>query len=138
MKLLSFFLFIISASACVAQPTNVKPSTDELDCTTISISPQLDKCIHKKMLSSNARLLAEMGSFEKRANQLYAPDPALGKELIDKVRNAQDAWLSFREKNCSVEAFEIQVGTPAYITTVNNCIILMNAERIKVLKELLQ
>ena len=79
-----------------------------------------------------------MGSFEKRANQLYAPDPALGKELIDKVRNAQDAWLSFREKNCSVEAFEIQVGTPAYITTVNNCIILMNAERIKVLKKLLQ
>ena len=138
MKLLSFFLFIISASACVAQPTNVKPSTDELDCTSISISPQLDKCIHKKMLSSNARLLAEMGSFEKRANQLYAPDPALGKELIDKVRNAQDAWLSFREKNCSVEAFEIQVGTPAYITTVNNCIILMNAERIKVLKKLLQ
>lgn len=137
MKLLSVFLFIISASACVAEPTNIKSSTDKLDCTTISISPQLDECIDKQMLSSNARLLAEMGHFEKRAKLVYAPDPALGKELIDKVRNAQDAWLSFREKNCSVEAFEIQVGTPAYITTVNNCIILMNAERIKVLKKLL-
>lgn len=138
MKLLSIFLFIIFASACVAQPTNVKPSTNELDCTAISISPQLDECIHKQMLSSNARLLTEMGRFKKRAKQLYSPDPALGKELIDKVRIAQDAWLSFREKNCGVEAFEIQIGTPAYITTMNNCIILMNAERIKVLKKLLQ
>lgn len=129
---------MIPAGACVAQPTNIKSSTDEFDCTTISISPQLDECIHKQMLSSNARLLAEMRSFEKRAKHLYAPDPALGKELIDKVRNAQEAWLRFREKNCSVESFEIQVGTPAYITTVNNCIILMNAERIKVLKRLIQ
>lgn len=78
-----------------------------------------------------------MESFEKRAKQVYAADPALGKELIDKVRNAQDAWLSFREKNCSVEVFEIQKGTPAYITTMNNCIILMNAERLKALKKLL-
>jgi uncharacterized protein YecT (DUF1311 family) len=138
MKLLSVFFLIISTSACMAQPSNVNHSTDELDCTAISISPQLDDCVHKQMLSSNARLLAEIESFEKRAKQVYAPDPAIGKELIDKVLNAQSAWVSFREKNCSVEAFEIQMGTPAYNTTVNNCIILMNAKRIKVFIKLLQ
>ena len=138
MKLLSIFFLIISTSACMAQPSNVKPLTDELDCTAIIISPQLDDCIHKKMLSSNARLLVEMKNFEKRAKKLYTPDPVIGKELIDKVRNAQDAWLNFREKNCIVEAFEVQTGTPAYITTVNNCVIRMNTDRINMLKKLLE
>ena len=121
----------------MAQPTNVKSSRAELDCKSISINPQLEDCVHKQMLDSNVQLLTEMSSFEKRAKQVYTPDPALGKELIDKVHNAQDAWLNFREKNCSVKAFEIQKGTPAYITTVNNCVTLMNEERIKVLKKLL-
>lgn len=137
MRALSVFLLVISTSACMAQPPNDIASKNEIDCTVISNSLQLDNCVNKKMLNSNALLLAETTRFEKRAKKIYMPDPDLGKELIDKVRNAQDAWLSFREKNCSVEAFEVQEGTPAYITTVNNCIILMNAERIKVLKKLL-
>ena len=119
-------------------PNNDKPSMDKLDCTAISISPQLDACIHNNMLSSNTQLLAEMESFEKRAKQIYAPDHVTGKELINKVSDAQSAWLNFRERNCEVEAFKIQVGTPAYITTVNNCIIFMNEKRIMVLKKLLQ
>jgi len=138
MRLLSVFILLISSSACIAQPSNVASTSGEADCSVISVSPQLDACVKMKMLNSNEKLLAEMISFEKRTKELYAPDPKLGKELIDTVREAQDAWLNFREKNCNVEAFEIEKGAPAYITTVNNCIILMNVERIKVLKKLLQ
>lgn len=137
MKVLSVFLLIISPSVCVAQSNN-NTSTNDLDCTVIRNSLQLDNCVHKNMLSSNYQLLAEMRSFEKRAKTAYKPDPALGKELIDKVRMAQETWLSFRQKNCEVEAFEVQEGTPAYVTTVNNCVIRMNAERVNVLKKLLQ
>ena len=135
MRILPILLIVLTSSACMAQPPNT--SMEKTDCTVIKNSLQLDNCIHKKMLASNSLLLTEMKSFEKRAKKIYTPDPVLGKELIGKVRNAQNAWLSFREKNCSVEAFEVQEGTPAYITTVNNCIIHMNGERIKVLKKLL-
>lgn len=137
MRVLSVCLLVISTSACMAQPPNNTPM-EKIDCTVIRNSLQLDNCVHKNMMSSNAQLLSEMTSFEKRAKKIYKPDPALGKELIDKVRSAQKAWLSYRQKNCSVEAFEVQEGTAAYITTVNNCIIHMNVERTKVLKKLLQ
>jgi len=138
MKLLTVFLLIISSSACMAQPSNVTSSTGDVDCSVISISPQLDACVHKQMLNSNVQLLTEMKNFENRSNELYKPDPKLGKALIETVREAQDAWLKFREKNCKMEAFEIQKGTSAYITTVNNCIVRMNEERINILKKLLQ
>ena len=138
MKMLSVFLLIISTSACMAQPTNVNSSADKLDCTVVSNSLELDNCVKKKVLVSNSLLLTEMTSFEKRARKVYAPEPTLGKELIDKVLSAQEAWRSYRDKNCIVEAYEIEEGTPAYITTVNNCIILMNIERTNVLKKLLQ
>lgn len=136
MRILSLFLFVISTNACMAQPNNSTP-TNDLDCTVISSSPQMDNCVHKKMVSSNALLLVEVEKFEKRAKKIYKPDPALGKELIDKVRSAQEFWISYRDKNCIVEAYEIEEGTPAYITTVNNCIIHMNKKRIVALKKLL-
>ena len=136
MRLLSAFVLvivlIICTSACMAQPP-----VDELDCTNIAISPQLDDCVKKQMTKSNAQLADVMLDFDKRATQMYTADPALGKELIDRVHKTQDAWISFRDLNCAVEAFEIEPGTPAYITTVNNCIIRMNGERIEVLKKLL-
>ena len=137
LRILSPFLLFLSTNSCIAQPNN-STSIIENDCIVIRNSLQLDNCIHKKMLSSNARLLAEIKNFEKRAKKLYTPDPVIGKELIDKVGNAQDAWLNFREKNCIVEAFEVEKGTPAYITTVNNCVIRMNTARINMLKKLLE
>ena len=137
MRLLHAFLLVISATSCMAQSPKINHLTDKLDCTAINTSPQLDDCVHKQMMKSNTLLLNEFVNFEKLAKHVYAVDPKLGKELIEKVRKAQDAWITFREQNCSVDAFEVEEGTPAYITTVNNCIIRMNAERIKELKMLL-
>lgn len=137
MRLLHAFLLVVFATSCMAQPPKNNPRTDKLDCTVINTSAQLDACVHKKMVTSNALLLNEFVSFKKRVKRVYAADLKLGNELIEKVRKAQDAWIAFRGKNCSVDAFEVEEGTPAYITTVNNCIIRMNAKRIEELKKLM-
>lgn len=135
MRLIPVLILIVAASACVAQP---KPTAtkDKLDCSNIKISPQLDQCVKQQMLKSNALLSIEMKKFQQRTVRAYAPAPELGKELIDLVRKSQEAWIQFRKLNCRLEAFEIEEGTAAHITVMNDCIIRMNKERIKVLEKL--
>ena len=137
MKLIPALILIVAASACVAQ---AKPTAtgDKLDCSNITISPQLDACVKQQMQKSNALLLSEMKNFQQRTLRAYAPAPELGKELIDLVRKSQEAWMQFRQLNCRVEAFQIEEGTAAHVTIVNDCIIRMNKQRIEVLKKLPQ
>ena len=130
MKSLLSLLLVVFSTACMAQ------SLDKVDCSTITISPQLDDCVKKQLKGSNIRLKNELEKFEKRTKQDYAADLKLGKARINKVKQAQKAWVKFRDLNCKVEAFEIEEGTAAHITTVNNCIIRMNAEIIKILEKL--
>ncbi|MCF6254982.1 MAG: DUF1311 domain-containing protein [Gammaproteobacteria bacterium] len=138
MRLLHIFLLVFSATSCMAQPTKTIFLADELDCTDITTSPQLDDCVHKEMMNSNALLLTEFVNFEKRAKRVYAADLKLGKELIAVVSEAQDAWITFRDRTCKIEAFEIEKETPAYVTTVNSCVIRLNTARIEELKNLLR
>ncbi len=117
----------------MAQPK----TTDKLDCSTITSSPQLDDCVRKLLRNSNTVPSKTLGNFKKRTKQIYAGDLKLGNELIKKVQQAQHAWVTYRNLDCHVHAFEMAEGTAAYLTTVNHCIIRMNAERVKMLKKLL-
>jgi len=137
MRLILALIMIVTTSTCVAQskPTN---SEDKFDCSNITISPQLDACVKQQMIKSNALLQMEMKNFQERVARAYAPAPELGKELIDLVRKSQEAWIQFRKLNCRVEAFQIEEGTAAHITIVNDCIVRMNKQRIDVLKKLPQ
>lgn len=136
MRALSFLLLVLVTASCNAQPDASGQRFESIDCSKVTISPELDDCIKKKAQASNSLLAAELMGFEDRTRRNYAADLKLGNALINKVKEAQKAWVSYRDKNCPVEAFEIEEGTPAYITTVNSCIIRMNDERIKVLKKL--
>lgn len=136
MRLVQFILLLSVATSCMAQPPVTSSLKDDLDCSNISISMQLDDCVHKAMMTSNTDLIDEIANFEMRVANIYEADPKLGKALIDVVRQAQDAWITFRDINCRVDAFEIEEGTPAYITTVNNCIIRMNGIRVEEIKRL--
>jgi len=137
MKLLYILLLVCSAASCMAQPPKTNTLADDFDCTDINVSPKLDDCIYKEIMNSKTLLSDELLSFEKRAKNIYATDMKLGKELIEIVRGTQDAWIAFRDRSCKIEAFQIEKKTPAYITTINNCIIRMNNGRIEKLKNLL-
>ncbi len=138
MKLLYILLLVSSAACCMAQPPKNNTVADDFDCTDINVSPELDDCIYKEMINSKTLLSDELLSFEKRAMNIYAADMKLGKELIKIVRGTQDAWITFRDRNCEVEAFQIEKKMPAYVTTINNCVIRMNNKRIEKLKNLLR
>ena len=124
-------LMVVSSSLCFAQ------SPDRLDCSSISISPQLDDCVRKQLKKSNILLQNEFENFKKRTKRVYEADLKLGNELIEKVQKAQNAWVTYRDLNCRAEAFEVEERTAAYNTTVNNCTIRMNDERLKILQKLL-
>lgn len=139
MRLLHIFLLAISATACMAEPSKTTSLiVDDSDCTDIRSSSQIDDCIHKEMMNSNVSLSNALVSVEKRVEQAYAADLQLGQELIEIVREAQHAWLAFRDKDCKIQAFEIEKDTPAYVTTINNCVIQMNDNRIEELKNMLR
>jgi uncharacterized protein YecT (DUF1311 family) len=138
MKLLHISLLVFSATSCMTQPLKSTSLAGEPDCTHINTSSQLDDCIHKEMTNSKTLLLKEILSFEKLARRVYAPDPKLGKELIEIVRETQYAWVTFRDKHCKIEAFQIAKEIPAYVTTVNDCVIQMNTKRIEEFKNLLR
>ncbi|WP_081001573.1 DUF1311 domain-containing protein [Pseudomonas chlororaphis] len=36
--------------------------------------------------------------------------------------------MKYRDANCELEAFEVEVGRPAHITIVNNCVARMSEE----------
>lgn len=141
MRLMHTYLPVIAAimttTTCMAQP----PATDAPDgvvddCTKITVSWGLDACVREELTASNALLLDGLASFERRTESDYTSVPSLGKKLIEKVHKAQDAWIVFRDLNCSVAAFQIEEDKPAYMTSVNFCIIDMNAERIEDLSKL--
>ncbi|MDH5178166.1 MAG: DUF1311 domain-containing protein [Gammaproteobacteria bacterium] len=136
MKSLSVFLLYVFATVGVAQAAGSGAGTGAPDCAVIQSSPQLDACVHKHWVAAEAELAAGFGAYRQRIKTLYAADAELGKKLLDKVQQAHSAWLTFRDANCRVEAFEIEEGTPAYVTTLENCLIRMNAERFDVLKKL--
>jgi len=127
---------IITTVTCMAQPPVIDAPNEVIDCTEITTSPQVDDCVQQEVTISNALLLKEFASFEQRTESVYTSYPKLGKEFIEMVRKTQDAWITFRDLNCNVNAFEAEKGMPAYMTTMNNCIIRMNAERIEDLTKL--
>ncbi|CAD7854296.1 MAG: hypothetical protein [Olavius algarvensis Gamma 1 endosymbiont] len=127
---------IITTATCMAQPPVTDVPDEVIDCTEITTSLHLDACVRQELAASNARLLDELASFERRTESDYTSVPSLGKELIEKVHKTQEAWTVFRDLNCRVAVFQVEEGKPAYITLVNDCIIRMNAERIEELSKL--
>jgi len=135
---LSFLIFSFTMS-CSAEPAGnkIKIAQNEIDCTDIQTSAQVDHCVKKEMEASNTLLSNTSLSLEKRIKLAYSANLKLGTELIEISRNAQTAWLTFRDQSCKINTFEVEEGTPAYITATNDCIIQMNTHRIDELNELL-
>ncbi|GAA6169843.1 lysozyme inhibitor LprI family protein [Sessilibacter corallicola] len=133
MKIINIVMLLVSVTSCMIHPLRAA----EPDCSAIETSAQLDNCIHKDTMNSEITLVNELKNFENRVMQLYSADLALGQEFIAVVREAQNAWLVFRDKSCKIEAFEIEKDSAAYITTINNCTLQMNSKRIEVLNNLL-
>jgi len=101
----------------------------QFDCANISTSPQVDICAKQAKESADSNLNVSYQKLIKRVASQYRVDTALRDDYMQKLKESQRAWLKLRDTNCTLEAFEVEVGQPAYVTTVNNCIARMSLER---------
>lgn len=131
MKYILLLLILIVNVSCLAQ------NDENMDCKYVTISAEYDDCIKNNILESNRQIEQIISRAETHIGKSYQADKQLGRALIKAVLEAQEAWISYRDKHCKIIAFEIEEGTAAYITTINSCAIKLNEERIKQLNQLL-
>lgn len=99
------------------------------DCSEISSSSQVVPCSEVAKNTADSQLNMSYHQLMARLESQYSVDPKLGAEYSAQVKESQRAWIKLRDTNCAVEAFEIEVGKPAYVAVVNNCIAKMSRER---------
>ncbi|XJP58388.1 lysozyme inhibitor LprI family protein [Pseudomonas sp. A1437] len=124
MNTLKRFVFTLLAALL---PVSVVYAQD--DCSQVTSSLEMVPCSEAAKKAADAQLNVSYKQLMSRLESDYRADPALGAEYAAKVKESQHAWLKLRDANCPLEAFEIEVGKPAYVAVSNLCIARMSRER---------
>lgn len=104
---------------------------EELECNKIQLSDQVYLCSKQSMETSDKKLNQEYREILKKVRAQYSSNEELKNEFINKIKESQRSWVDFRDKNCEVLSYQIDVGTQAYETSMNSCKDKMTQERIK-------
>ncbi|MGR6734879.1 lysozyme inhibitor LprI family protein [Pseudomonas chlororaphis] len=120
MRNFTFLCAFLLADSVFAEP---------LGCKNIVASQQIDMCAKAAMESADSQLNISYKKLMARVKSQYQVDPAQGEKFIAKLKESQRSWIKLRDTDCPLEAFEIEVGKPAYETTISNCIARMSLER---------
>ncbi|MCU0117073.1 lysozyme inhibitor LprI family protein [Pseudomonas sp. B2M1-30] len=119
--------FVFALIGALLLPVSAVYAQD--DCTQVSSSLEMLPCSESAKKSADTQLNVSYQQLMARLETQYRADPALGSAYAAKVKESQRAWLKLRDANCPLEAFEIETGQPAYVTTVNLCIARMSRDR---------
>lgn len=104
-------------------------------CGEITVSQQVAECASRTRQKEEVDLNAEFAAAKKRIDLIYKNRKRLGYKLTAALVKAQRAWRVFRDRNCEVEAFEIEETSEAHATVLNNCIARINRDRTQELKK---
>ena len=94
-----------------------------LDCEHISVSEQVDRCAQQDKERADAALNQSYQALLVRVHNLYPSSLLQEQEYLGKLKNAQRAWIKYRDSTCVLEAFEVEPGKPAHVTLINLCVI---------------
>lgn len=119
--------FVFTLLASLLLPVSAAYAQD--DCSNVTSSLEMVPCSEKAKKAADAQLNVSYKQLMTRLESDYRTDPALGAEYAAKVKESQRAWLKLRDANCPLEAFEIEVGKPAFVAVSNLCITRMSRER---------
>nr|BFD44373.1 DUF1311 domain-containing protein [Pseudomonas sp. FFPRI_1] len=108
-----------------------------LDCTQISVSEQVDRCAQQDKERADAALNQSYQALLERVHNLYPSSLLQEQEYLGKLKNAQRAWIKYRDSTCVLEAFEVEPGKPAHATLINLCVTRLSNERTRYLDQLL-
>lgn len=105
-------------------------------CSDISNSVQVGLCSESKKNEADKYLNEQYSSLMAKINAEYINDVGLRNELIANVKISQRNWIKFRDSNCKLYSFQIDSNSPAYQTTINECVARMSESRGKELAAL--
>ncbi|MBW5811656.1 lysozyme inhibitor LprI family protein [Yersinia kristensenii] len=109
----------------------------DIECKNIQSSNQIYLCSKQSLEKNDANLNREYKKLLSIIDSEYVSHEDLKNEYINKIKSSQRAWVNFRDKNCEVFSYQIDVGTQAYETSINSCKDKMTQERIKELLSIL-
>jgi uncharacterized protein YecT (DUF1311 family) len=98
-------------------------------CKEIADSTQVDQCAEIARQAADVRLNDAYKKLLARFESQQYANPGQGKVFMAMARDSQRAWIKLRDTNCPLEATDIEPGTAAHVTTINNCIARMSLER---------
>ncbi|MEB0043807.1 MULTISPECIES: lysozyme inhibitor LprI family protein [unclassified Pseudomonas] len=84
------------------------------DCSETTSSLGVSPCSEAAKNATDSQLNTSYHQLMGRLESQYLADPKLGEEYSAMLNEPQRAWIKLRDTNCAVEAFEIDVGKPAY------------------------
>lgn len=126
MKIIPLFLFFISFAL---QASDV--------CYNVQLSEQIFLCSKKTFENSDIELNKTYKTVLSTVRKEYNSQPDLKTEFVEKIKNAQKAWITFRDTNCVVYSFQIDESSQAYETSMYSCKNDMTRRRIEELNGIL-
>ena len=98
-------------------------------CNYIDNSIQVGLCADNKKNEADKYLNEQYSNLMGKIKKEYINDVGLRDELITSVKASQRNWIKFRDSNCKLYSFQIDSNSPAYQTTINECIARMSESR---------
>jgi uncharacterized protein YecT (DUF1311 family) len=104
-------------------------AAQEVDCNNQVTQLDMNMCSYEEWQAADARLnriYSEAIAFLQAADRDYPPEGATEE---DRLRNAQRAWVAFRDANCDAAGFQMRGGS-AEPLLINGCMRSMTEDRI--------
>lgn len=98
-------------------------------CQNPTNSNQIFECSEKERSSADRKLNESYKKLLTRVEKQYTTSPELKKQLTQEIRKSQRTWITLRDIDCNLEAFQIETRSQAYETTVNKCIARLSEAR---------
>ncbi|WP_158295281.1 lysozyme inhibitor LprI family protein [Pseudomonas rhizoryzae] len=130
MKKILFLLTLL------AKPAYSQIASESIACSTQDNSQKVYECAKENAQNSDNALNKEYSDLKRRIALNYESEPQLKEEFLAILNKSQINWIKLRDSNCRLESFEIETGTQAFETTVNNCIADESTKRTQYLKKI--
>lgn len=102
---------------------------EETKCENIQDSQGVLGCSKDEKNEADNKLNDSYQLLKARIGSQFERDRRLGEKYLMEVKQSQLAWMNLRDKNCALEAFEIERGSQPYESVINKCVARMSNER---------
>lgn len=115
----------------------IPAAAQEIDCSTAMVQSDLNQCAYEDWQEADVRLNAAYKEVVAAYTQMDADLPEDLGSGVETLREAQRAWITFRDLTCEAEGFAMRGGS-AEPLLVYGCMRALTEERIGHLEGMLE